>query len=113
MGRLDLAQVGTRIRQARRNAELTQEELADIVGVHKRTIENYERAQTKPFEHINEIAEATGSSVQELLHGEPAPTPQEIQELVARVDGLTEQFESLMAAAQRIEALLQSQANSQ
>ena len=40
------------LRAARVNADLTQQEVADKIGVSKHTIINWERGRTKPKKHI-------------------------------------------------------------
>lgn len=62
-------EVGARIAQARREAGLSQTQLADILGTHPRTVAHYEGAERRPFENIRAIAEALGKSVEWLLYG--------------------------------------------
>lgn len=40
------------LRAARVNADLTQQEVADKIGVSKHTINNWERGRTKPKKYI-------------------------------------------------------------
>lgn len=63
-------EIGGRIAQAREEAGLRQEDLADLIGVATRTIQNYEAAATKPYGKLRAIAEATGRNVEWLLHGD-------------------------------------------
>lgn len=111
MARLDLALVGQRIREARRGLELTQDDLAEVVGVHKRTIENWERGKTKPFDRIEDLADALGVSILWLLHGIDPATPQPSDAGAAlreMVEETQQELAELGAAVGRIEALLQS-----
>jgi transcriptional regulator with XRE-family HTH domain len=62
--------IGGRIKQAREEAGLTQEDLADAIDVTTRTVQNYESGDTKPYKKIGPIADATGVSTRWLLHGE-------------------------------------------
>lgn len=66
---LDLPAIGGRIKKAREDAGLSQEDLADVLRVHKRTIANYEAGDTKPYDQIQMIADVTGTTLIYLLHG--------------------------------------------
>lgn len=93
-------EIGGRIKQARERAGLRQEDLADLIEVSNRTVQNYEAGETKPFAKLKAVAAATGVTVEWLLHGDPEqPAAQassteiaglraeiaEIRELVERV----------------------------
>lgn len=91
----DLAGVGARIRQARLEAGLTQDELSDLVGVGLRQVQYYESGDSNPYRTLRRIAEATDKSVGWLLHGDPA-TEQAAEEVAERL-------ESLEASQERIE----------
>lgn len=69
--RTDLNAVGQRIRQARTEAGLTQDELSDLVGVGMRQIQYYEAGTSNPYRTLRRIAEATRRDVGWLLHGDP------------------------------------------
>lgn len=49
-------QFGERVRNARKNARITQQELADLVGVSKMTIRRIEAGQTVKMDIANRIA---------------------------------------------------------
>lgn len=66
-------EIGARIQTARERAGLRQEDLADLIGVANRTVQNYEAGATKPYARLKAIAEATGATVEWLLHGDPEP----------------------------------------
>ena len=52
--------LGDRIAQARRDAGLTQSQLADLVGLKARQIQNYEAGDSNPYRKLSQIApEAT------------------------------------------------------
>lgn len=60
--------VGERIRYARKNAHLTQEELAIKLGVTQAVIGQYERGIRKPkMDALQRIAEAMGISIYDLV----------------------------------------------
>lgn len=86
--RIRLAAVGERIKQARQEAGLTQDELADLVGVGMRQIQYYEAGESDPYRKINKIAEVTNANAGWLLHGptgEPAG-----DEIAARLQAVEE-----------------------
>ena len=64
-------EIGARIAEAREQAGLRQEDLADILNVSTRTVQNYEAGATKPYKHLVAIAGATGRTAEWLLHGDP------------------------------------------
>lgn len=56
--------LGSRIRQARRAAELSQSQLAARVGAHVTSISDWERGVNRPrVEALAAIAEATGKTL--------------------------------------------------
>ena len=88
MTELERARISERIKEARVQAGLTQEELADLLHVRSRTIANYEAGRV-PWRLLGQIAEATGRTQEWLLHGEPAAA--EATTLQAEVTALREQ----------------------
>lgn len=70
MRELDPEGIRRRIRQARKELSLTQQELADALQVHKRTVENYENVRVPPWDEIAPLAAVLGVSVAWLLHGD-------------------------------------------
>lgn len=62
--------LGANIRAARKRAELTQEALADMVGVTKGAISQYEKALNVPgLDVLRKLGEALGCGVDALLYG--------------------------------------------
>lgn len=97
----DLTGLGSRIREARMAAGLTQDELSDLVGVGMRQIQYYESGDSNPYRTLRRIAEATGRSIGWFLHGD-APTELAVEELAQRL-------EAVEAGQERIEASLVEQ----
>ena len=64
--------IGARIAQARREAGLTQEELADLVGVSTRSFQGYESGAVVPYKHLGKISEIVRRPVPWFLHGDEA-----------------------------------------
>lgn len=93
--------ISGRIAQARKEAGLTQAQLAELLGLHKRTIENYEAGRI-PWEHLQEIAKLTGRTREWILRGDEAAT--ETQEIVRQV--VREEMADALAALARLEAQL-------
>lgn len=63
-------EIGDRIKRARERAGLRQEDLADLIGMSTRQVQNYEAGESKQYGKLRAIAGATGVSVDWLLHGE-------------------------------------------
>lgn len=62
--------LGRRIADLRRAAELSQEQLADLMGVERRTVQRYENAVTDPrYADLLLIAHALRVHVTDLLAG--------------------------------------------
>jgi transcriptional regulator with XRE-family HTH domain len=97
VSQLDPDGIRRRIREARRAAGLTQEELADLLEVHKRTVENYERIRTPDYAALNRVAAVLGRPVEWFLHGE---VPDE--ENVDRISQLEARVEEAVALSQKI-----------
>ena len=69
------ARVGQRIARARKEAGLTQKELADRIGVARRSVQGYESGKIAPYRHLNRVAAAVGRSRRWLVADDPAPQP--------------------------------------
>lgn len=122
VAQLEAEAIGLRIRQARDEAGMTQEELADVArGFSKRSLQDYEAGVTIPYKHMQEIAAITGKEVEWILHGDPEQ-PREgeavaasvldrlrlLEETVARIDEQTAQgFRALEAAIGQLAERLQ------
>jgi PAS domain S-box-containing protein len=87
----EAAHVGRRIARARKEAGLTQQELADRVGVTRRSIQGYEAGSIAPYRHLDRLAEALGRSRDWLVaerpaggfpHGMPAELKAELRHLI-------------------------------
>ena len=56
--------LGSRIRQARRRAGLSQSQLASNIGAHVTSVSDWERGINEPsVRHMTSIAQATGKSL--------------------------------------------------
>ncbi len=63
--------IGFFLRNLRKESGMTQEQLAEILGVNNRTISRWENANTMPdFDMLIELAKYYDVSIEELLNGE-------------------------------------------
>ena len=51
--------IGSRIRQARKERNLTQADLADLLGITTRSVQNYESGAIVPYRHLSAIETLT------------------------------------------------------
>lgn len=77
MAEIERAAIAKRIRQARKEAGMSQPEMAEAIGVIHRTYQNYEslKEPRTPWGSMNDIAKITGRSTEWLIHGDKA-TPE-------------------------------------
>jgi PAS domain S-box-containing protein len=73
------AHVGRRIAQARKEAGLTQQELADRVGVTRRSVQGYESGAIAPYRHLDRLAEVLGRSREWLVSDGTGDVPAELK----------------------------------
>lgn len=105
-------EIGARIAKAREEAGLRQEDLADLVELSTRQVQNLEAGVSKPYKHLKAIAEVTNRPFDWFLHGdeEKPQLPPGLQEQLAdAVEALAEVAPRLAAVADRLEALLVEQ----
>lgn len=111
MAELSRAGIAQRIATAREQAGLSQPELADLMHVHYRTIQDWEspKKQVTPWDSLNDIAQITGVERDWLLHGDNQPPSAE--SLAVRLAALEAKvangFEAIEAAIERLAAQLQ------
>lgn len=91
MAQIEERMVRARIKQARKEAGLTQQQLAELLEVIPRSVQNYEDPGDNgrtPWGKINAIAKATGRTSEWILHGdEVVASPLELQQQLDRVEG--------------------------
>lgn len=91
-------EIGARLKHARLELGLTQEELADLVGVSTRSWQGYESGDVVPYRHMQKIAEITRKSVAWLIHGdtdEPVRDPEWMLPLREEYEAEVARFRSL------------------
>lgn len=86
MNELDRAAISARLKEARERSGLTQSEMADILHVHERSVQDYESVNktTVPFDRLDEWATATGVTKAWLLQGDEIV---DAGERLARIEG--------------------------
>ena len=88
--------IGARIARARTEAGVTQEELADLVGVSTRSLQGYEAGAVKPYRHLDALASALNRPVAWFLHGDDvAPDPQRMTPLLGELEAEVARFRHL------------------
>lgn len=98
-------EIGARIQQARERAGLRQEDLAELLGVATRTIQNYEGGATKQYAKLRQIAALIGTTPEWLLHGD-APSTEATPD---QMEIVQTQLADLRQDMQRLLALVESQ----
>lgn len=82
-------EIGARIRQARLERGMTQEQLAEISSFSKRSLQNYETGVTIPYRHLRELARLLRRREEWFLYGNEAnPLPPEVERFEALADRL-------------------------
>lgn len=114
MAELSRAAIAQRIAKARKQAGLNQNELADLMHVHYRTVQDWEsvKKEATPWDRLDELAAITDVTKEWLLHGERAEAVADapsilrrlelLEETVARADDVQRGFEALEAAIARL-----------
>lgn len=89
-------QIGERIAQARHEAGLTQEELAEAVGVSQRAVQLWEAGDNVPFRRLSRIGEIVGRSVLWLIHGDDQADTTRLQAMEERLEELDEKVDRIL-----------------
>lgn len=92
MAELSRAAIAQRIATARKQAGLDQPELADLMHVHFRTIQDWEspKKQATPWDRLDELAAVTDVSKEWLLHGERAEVVADAPSILRRLGELAD-----------------------
>jgi transcriptional regulator with XRE-family HTH domain len=97
LAQFEILEIGRRVREARKKAGLTQEQLAAMCSFSKRSLQDYEAGVTEPYKHLREIAQATDRPLHWLLTGEE---PQLDEEVADRLDRIEQVLEVLVARSE-------------
>jgi transcriptional regulator with XRE-family HTH domain len=90
VSQIDPAAIQARIKQARREKGLTQQELAELIERHKRTVENYENVRVPDWPELTKIARVLDKPIEWFLHGDREEEGDVKAQLHALVEGLAE-----------------------
>lgn len=108
MAELSRVGIAQRIATARKQAGLSQHEFADVLGVHWRTVQDWEspKKDTTPWDHLDEIAQVTGVSRTWLLHGDHGAEVVDAASIDRRLQSLEASVTELAALVRRALELL-------
>lgn len=95
-------EIGDRIRLARRERGLTQEELAGMSSFSKRSLQDYEAGITTPYRHLREISRLLRRPEEWFLYGEEAGSVAN-DERLARIERDLAEIRGLLAGESRAE----------
>lgn len=102
MQQFEAQAIGARIRQARKEAGMTQGELAEVCSFSTRSLVDYETGVTIPYKHLTELGAILRRSVAWFLHGAEADRPPEEDEALAdRMTAVEAQVRELVAELRR------------
>src|SRR4029077_19636448 len=80
-----------RIKQARLEAGMTQEQVGEVATFSKRSLQDYESGNTIPYKHLREIASLFKREVPWFLHGESEEQVSELASISVRLLSLEAQ----------------------
>jgi len=106
---------GSRLAAIRKERELTQPQLADLIGMTPKAIDYYERRANNPsFEFVQKVAEALGLTPDELmgmeaLKGKSGPSPK-LQKQLEQIQKLSRSKQHVVS--QLLEAFLSQNSKS-
>jgi transcriptional regulator with XRE-family HTH domain len=108
MAELDRAGISARMGQSLKQAGLTQPEIADLMLVHFRTVQEWVSPKRKvvPFDRIDEWARLTNVSREWLLYGEEAEDTDRLAAIEEELRGLREELAAVRATLPVVEEVL-------
>lgn len=109
---MDRAAISTRLQTSRKEAGVTQNEMAEILSVHVRSIQDYEdpKKKTVPFDQLDVWAAATGVTKTWLLQGDEAVESDRLANLEARLESVAGEIALLLVGQDEILRILQGDA---
>lgn len=102
MGELDKAEISRRLGQSRKTAGLTQEEMAELVGMTVRAVQDWEspKKPTVPYSRLEEWGRLTNVTTAWLLHGDKVVSSEDrLDQLEAQMGRAIELLEELLGVA--------------
>lgn len=85
VAQFEAKEIGARIAQARLEAGLTQEQLAELAPFSTRSLQDYERGAVIPYKQMRDLSRLLDRPVEWFLHGEDEEEPA-VLELLAELD---------------------------
>lgn len=106
MAQFEAKEIGARIAQARREAGLTQEQLAELAPFSTRSLQDYERGLVIPYRQMRDLARLLDRPVEWFLRGEKEDEPQLLERLESIDQHLSEikAMLSLLVPAEQLAA---------
>lgn len=111
MAQLEAKEIGVRIAQARNEAGLTQEQLAEMSPFSYRSLQDYEQGVTIPYRQMREISKLLGKPVEWFLHGDDEDEQsileqlkdldQKLEAIDRKLDGDRQAFEQRLLAIEQ------------
>lgn len=89
--------IGNRIAEARREAGLTQDEVAKQLGVSERAVQDHEAGKVIPYRYVRDLERILGRSAHWLLHGKEASSV-DASEILTEVRALRTEVRDLAQA---------------
>jgi len=86
MAQFEAKEIGARIALARREAGLTQEQLAELAPFSTRSLQNYERGEVIPYRQMRELSKILGRPVEWFLRGDDEEEQTTLERLAAIED---------------------------
>lgn len=90
------AEIGGRIVMARKEQNLTQVELAELIGVSQRSMQAYENGEVIPYRKMRDIARVLEKPLEYFLHGQIALASEE------RLEAIESSLEKMATALDRL-----------
>jgi transcriptional regulator with XRE-family HTH domain len=106
-------EIGERIAQARReHGAMTQEQLAELLDVSTRAVQDYEGGRRIPWKHFKRLEQIFQRSLEWFLHGETEEEPALLERLESVDERLAviEEVLSLLVPADQVDALAAARA---
>lgn len=107
-------EIGERIKLARKERGLTQDELAAMASFSKRSLQDYEYGKTIPYKHLRELARLLNRPEEWFLYGDAATgEPADLSDLREEVSELRGMVGELLALQRGLEPEAPAQSPSQ
>lgn len=98
---IDRKALGARIREARNNAGLSQQQLASAVGVSDKTISAYEVGRVDPpLEALDNISQATAHPIGFFLGGQESNIEAKLEKIASELQAIRRSFQDTKATSE-------------